>query len=84
VVDTAVEMLVGRGAIAEARELFVSTGRLDELNRVTFDQERIGVVFETLWRAIVGRGPKETVDALAARITSAGAKDYVGRVERLT
>lgn len=84
VVDTAVEMLVGRGAIAEARDLFVNAGRLEELNRVTFDQERIGVVFETLWRAIVGHGPKETVDALAARITSAGAKDYIARVDRLT
>jgi hypothetical protein len=84
VIDTAVEMLVGRGAITEARDLFISAGRLDELNRVVFDQERVGVVFETLWRAIVGRGPKAEVDALAARITSEGAKDYVARVDRLT
>lgn len=84
IIDTAIEMLVARGAVNEARELFVSAGRLDELNRVTFDQERIGVVFETLWRSIVGRGPKTTVDELAARITSAGARDYIAKVERLT
>jgi len=83
VIDTAVEMLVGRGAVAEARDLFVRLGRIEELNRVTFDQERIGVVFETLWRAIVGRGPKEAVDAVAARITSEGAKAYMARVEAL-
>lgn len=84
ITDTAIEMLVARGAVDEAREAFVSLGRIDELNRVTFDQERIGIVFETLWRAIVGRGPKETVDAMAARITSQGAKDYIARVERLS
>lgn len=83
IIDTAVEMLVGRGAVAEARDLFVSLGRLDELNRVTFDQERIGVVFETLWRAVVGRGPQAEVDALAARVTSAGARDYIARVGAL-
>ena len=84
VIDTVLEMLVAQGAVDQARELFVSTGRLDELNRVTFDQERIGVMFETLWRSIVGKGPKAAVDALAARITSAGAKEYMARVERLT
>lgn len=83
VIDTAVEMLVGRGAVAEARDLFVRLGRIDELNRVTFDQERVGVVFETLWRAVVGRGPKEAVDAVAARITSEGAKAYIARVDGL-
>jgi hypothetical protein len=84
ITDTAIEMLVARGAVDEARDLFVSAGRLDEINRVTFDQERIGVVFETLWRSIVGRGPKPVVDALAARITSSGARDYMAKVERLT
>lgn len=83
IADTAIEMLVARGAVDQAREQFVALGRLDELNRVTFDQERIGVVFETLWRAIVGRGPQATVDALAARITSQGAKDYMARVATL-
>lgn len=83
IVDTAVEMLVARGAVAEARDLFAALGRIDELNRVTFDQERIGVVFETLWRAVVGRGPKEAVEAMAARITSRGAKDYIARVAAL-
>ncbi len=83
VIDTAVEMLVARGAVAEARDLFVRLGRVDELNRVTFDQERVGVVFETLWRAVVGRGPKEAVDAVAARITSEGAKAYMARVDAL-
>ncbi len=84
IVDTAVEMLIGRGAITEARDLFVALGRLDELNRVTFDQERIGVVFETLWRSVVGRGPQAEVDAIAARITSQGAKDYMARVAALS
>jgi hypothetical protein len=84
IVDTAVEMLVARGAIAEGRDLFVALGRLDELNRVTFDQERIGVVFETLWRSVVGRGPQAEVDAMAARITSQGAKDYMARVATLS
>jgi len=83
IVDTAVEMLVGRGAVAEARDLFARLGRIEELNRVTFDQERIGVVFETLWRAVVGRGPKEAVDAVAARITSEGARAYMTRVDAL-
>ncbi|WP_296572496.1 hypothetical protein [Phreatobacter sp.] len=83
IVDTAVEMLVARGAVPEARELFVRLGRIDELNRVTFEQERIGVVFETLWRALVGRGPKEATDAVAARITSEGAKAYIARVAEL-
>lgn len=83
IVDTAVEMLVARGAVAEARDVFTRLGRIDELNRVTFDQERIGVVFETLWRAVVGRGPKEAVDAMASRITSEGAKAYIARVAAL-
>lgn len=83
IVDTAVEMLVARGSVAEARDTFVSLGRLDELNRVTFDQERIGVVFETLWRSVVGRGPQADVDAVAARITSQGARDYMARVATL-
>jgi hypothetical protein len=83
ITDTAIEMLVARGAVDEAREAFITLGRIDELNRVSFDQERIGIVFETLWRAIVGRGPKEVVDAMAARITSQGARDYMARVERL-
>jgi hypothetical protein len=83
IVDTAVEMLVARGAVAEAREVFARLGRIDELNRVTFDQERIGVVFETLWRAVVGRGPKDATDAMAARITSEGAKAYIARVGAL-
>jgi hypothetical protein len=84
IVDTAVEMLIGRGAVTEARDLFAALGRLDELNRVTFDQERIGVVFETLWRSVVGRGPQAEVDAMAARITSQGAKDYMARVATLS
>ncbi len=84
IVDTSVEMLIGRGAITEARDLFAALGRIDELNRVTFDQERIGVVFETLWRSVVGRGPQAEVDAMAARITSQGAKDYMARVATLT
>jgi hypothetical protein len=84
IIDTAIEMLVGRGAVTEARDLFASLGRIDELNKVTFDQERIGVVFETLWRSVVGRGPQEAVTAMAARITSPGAKDYIARVQALT
>jgi hypothetical protein len=41
IVDTAIEMLVARGAVTEARDLFARLGRIEELNRVTFDQERI-------------------------------------------
>lgn len=80
IIDLVVEMLATRGDVVQARDLFVSAGRLNELNRVAYDQDRVGVIFETLWRAVAGRGPQDEVDAVAARITSTGARAYMDRV----
>lgn len=82
-VDITVEILAGRGDVVEARDLFISGGRLAELNRVSYDQDRVAVVFETLWRAIIGRGPQADADAFAARITSPGARAFIARVAAL-
>ncbi|MEI8146639.1 MAG: hypothetical protein WCH83_14360 [Alphaproteobacteria bacterium] len=83
-IDIIVEMLASRGEVDAARELFTNAGRLDDLNRApAYDQERVAVVFEALWRAVVGKGPQPTIDAMAARVTSPGAKAYVARVETM-
>ncbi len=83
VTDIVVELLASRGDIAPARTLFVEAGRIKELNRIAYDQERISVVFETFWRAVAGREAQPVLDEIAASITSKEAKAYIERIAGL-
>ncbi len=83
VTDAAVEALAGRGAVNEARALFVDGGRMKALAQGAYGEERVSTVFETLSRALLARAPKEEFASFAASAPAGGAKAYLTRIQTL-
>jgi hypothetical protein len=81
-IDQTIEALILKGKFTESLRLFIDQGRVNDLNKATYDQDRVVPVFETVYRMAVAKNLPDLAE-LTSKITHEKAKDFMGKIAAL-